>query len=90
MVQELKQKNMYAVPENKRLDILDVKVEGDSATVRTLEVWTVTFYKSGDNTPIQSKGPDTLTETYYMVKQNGAWYVSRLVIDQNPGTPTGD
>jgi hypothetical protein len=86
MVNDLKQQNMYAAPVNKRLDILDVKVDGDTAIVRTLEVWTVTYYTKGDNTPVKSMGPDTLTETYYMVKQNGSWFVSRLQIDE--GTPT--
>lgn len=80
MVQELKQNNMYAVPENQKLEIQDVKIDGDKATVNTLEVWTVTFYRKSDNKPVQSSGPDTLTETYYLQKIDGKWMIYNLVI----------
>lgn len=91
MVEELRRYGMYAVPENLQLDILDVTVTGDRAIVRTVEVWKVTFYKKSNNGKIESKGPDTLTETYYLVKENGRWLVNKLEIDSElPGTPSGD
>lgn len=86
MVQTLKKQNMYAVPVNQSLKFVDVKVQGDTATVRTVETWTVTFYKKSDNSAVQKNGPDTLHETYSMVKQNGKWMVSQLQIDGQPGS----
>lgn len=84
MVQMLKSRDMYAVPVNQSLEFVDVKVTGDTAIVRTVETWTVTFFKKSDNTPIQKNGPDTLHETYHMVKQNGKWMVNQLQIDGQP------
>jgi hypothetical protein len=90
MVEALKAHGMYAIPENQRLDILEVKIQGDTATVRTIEVWTVSFYKRSDNSLIEAKGPDTFTETYYLVKQDGKWMVNKLDIDEekDKGTPS--
>ncbi len=88
MVQKLKAQGLYAIPVNERLDILDVQVNGDTATAHTIEVWTVTFYNSADNTVVASKGPDTLTETYSLVKQNGKWLINKLDINTDQGTPT--
>jgi hypothetical protein len=93
MVKQLKQNGMYAVPVNVELAFLDVQVKGDQATVRTKEVWTVTFYRKSDNRKIESKGPDTLTETYYLTKQNGKWLINNLVFNSENGvtpTPGGD
>jgi len=93
MVRQLKQNGMYAIPVNVQLSFLDAKVNGDTATVRTKEVWTVTFYRKADNRKIESKGPDTLTETYYLVKQDGKWMINKLVFDSENGvtpTPGGD
>ncbi len=87
MVQMLKSRDMYAVPVNQSLEFVDVKVQGDNATVRTIETWTVTFFKKSDNTAIQKNGPDTLHETYFMVKQNGKWFVKQLQIDGQSGSP---
>jgi hypothetical protein len=86
MVQQLKDGNMYAIPVNVELTFLDVKVNGDTATVRTKEIWTVTFYRKDDNKKIESRGPDTLTETYTLVKQNGKWLINKLVFDSENGT----
>lgn len=86
MVQTLKKQNMYAVPVNQSLKFEYVKVQGDTATVRTVETWTVTFFKKSDNTAVQKNGPDTLHETYSMVKQNGKWMVTQLQIDGQPGS----
>lgn len=88
MVQKLKAQGLYAIPVNERLDILDVQVNGLTATVHTIEVWTVTFYNSADNKVVDSKGPDTLTETYSLVKQNGKWLINKLDINTDQGTPT--
>jgi hypothetical protein len=89
-VQDLKSKNMYAIPENKSLEFGEIKVDGDKATAKTVEVWTVTFYSKGDNKVVLATGPDTLRETYYFVKQEGKWMVSSLDIQQDgrstPGT----
>jgi hypothetical protein len=88
MVRQLKANSLYAIPVNERLDILDVTVEGDRATAHTLEVWTVTFYRKADKEKFETRGPDTLEETYYLVKQDGVWRIERLTIDeQTSGTP---
>jgi len=89
-VQELQSKNMYAVPVNKSLEYGEIKVDGDKATAKTVEVWTVTFYSKSDDKVILATGPDTLEETYYLVKQNGKWLVNSLdIVKRDPGTPTG-
>jgi hypothetical protein len=94
MVQQLRQNGMYAIPVNVELTFLDVQVTGNTAMVRTKEVWTVTFYRKSDNRKIESKGPDTLTETYYLEKQkDGKWLINKLVFDSENGvtpTPGGD
>jgi hypothetical protein len=82
MIEMLKQNNMYAVPVIERLDFVDVKVNGNTATVRTIETWSVTFYNRDTKAVVQKNGPDTLHETYYMVKQNGKWMVSDLEIEE--------
>jgi len=91
-VQDLKNSNMYAIPVNKSIQFGEINVTGDTATAKTVEVWTVTFYSKGDNKVVNSTGPDTLYETYHLVKQDGKWLVSTLDIVQNPtpgapGTP---
>ncbi|HYP20876.1 MAG TPA: zinc ribbon domain-containing protein [Chloroflexia bacterium] len=87
MVELLKKNRKYAVPVIQRLDFVDVKIEGDRATVRTIETWTVTFYSSDTREVVQKNGPDTLHETYHMVKQNGKWMVRELEIDETPTDP---
>jgi hypothetical protein len=87
LVEMLKQNNMYALPVIQRLDFVDVKVNGDSATVRTIETWTVTFYNKDTKEVVQKNGPDTLHETYHMVKQNGKWMVRELEIEDAPTAP---
>jgi len=91
MVQQLKDNNMYAIPVNVELTFLDAKVNGDTATVRTKEVWNVTFFRKADNKKIESRGPDTLTETYSLIKDKatGKWLINKLVFDSENGmTPT--
>ncbi len=78
IIQQLKSQNMYAVPENLRLDILDVRVQGNQAIVHTVEEWKVSYYRSSDNKLVDTKGPDVLSETYYMVKRDGNWYIDRI------------
>ena len=87
MVNLLKKNKMYAVPAIQRLDFVEVKVNGDSATVRTVETWTVTYYSQDTQEVVQQNGPDTLRETYHMVKQNGKWMVRELEIDETPTAP---
>jgi hypothetical protein len=91
-VQDLKNSNMYAIPVNKSIQFGEINVTGDTATAKTVEVWTVTFYSKDGNKVVNSTGPDTLYETYHLVKQDGKWLVSTLDIVQNPtpgapGTP---
>lgn len=83
-VEDLKKKNLYAVPALGSLDIKEVKISGDTATVSTVETWSVTFYNRQDNTVLENKPSQTLAETYHMVKQNGKWLVERLEFDENP------
>ena len=87
MVELLKKNRKYAVPVIQRLDFVDVEVNGNTATVRTIETWTVTFYSSDTREVVQKNGPDTLHETYHMVKQNGKWMVRELEIDETPTDP---
>lgn len=89
IVEKLRAENMYAVPVNQRFEILDVKITGDTAVARTVEEWTVTFYSKDSNQKVQSNGPDTLKETYYLVKSNGAWLINRLDFEPvTTGTPS--
>lgn len=88
-VEELRRKGMYAVPANKSIEFGEIKVNGDTATAETTEVWTVTFYSKGDDKVVLATGPDTLHETYHLVKQDGKWLVSSLDIVQDPQTPPG-
>jgi hypothetical protein len=78
LVEQLKSKQLYAIPVNQQLDILDVKVEGDRATVKTYEVWLVSFYALADDKLVQTRGPDKYNETYHVVKQNGKWLIERV------------
>ncbi len=89
-VQDLKNKGMYAVPNNKSIEFGDVQVNGDSATAKTVEVWTVTFYSKSDNRVVlPPQAPDTLRETYHFVKQDGKWLITSvdIVSDSPPPTP---
>lgn len=88
-VQELRDHGMYAIPVNKSLQFGEITVSGNTATAKTVEVWTVTFYSKNDNKVVNSTGPDTLYETYHLVKQDGKWFVSSLDIVPNsaPATP---
>lgn len=86
LVEQLKKNKIYGVPVNHQLDILDVKIEGDKATVKTLEVWSVTFHHQSDNTVMETRGPDKYNETYHMVKKEGKWLIEQ--VDFVPLTPT--
>lgn len=90
-VNQLKQRNMYAIPVNTKLDILDVKIDGDKAAAHTIEVWTVTYVEKATNKRTTTE-PSTFNETYNLVKKNGKWMISDLVIPTPvpsvPATPT--
>ena len=88
MVQQLRQNGMFAVPENVELTFLSVDVKGDTATVRTKEVWNVTFYRMADKKQIEKRGPDTLTETYTLTKHDDKWMISKLEFDEAKPSPT--
>ncbi|MEO6457416.1 MAG: zinc-ribbon domain-containing protein [Chloroflexia bacterium] len=83
-VEDLKKRNLYAVPVLGSLEIREVKITGDTATVRTIETWSVTFHNRQDKSVVETKPPETLAETYHMVKQNGKWLVERLDFGENP------
>jgi hypothetical protein len=89
-VLDLKNKGLYALPDNKSIEFGEVKIEGDKATAKTVEVWTVTFYSKSDNRLIMPpQGPDTLRETYHFVKVDGKWLITSVDIVPNapPITP---
>lgn len=90
IVERLRSEKMYAVPVLKRFQILDVKIDGDTAVAHTIEEWTVTFYTKDGNRKVKSNGPDTLKETYYLVKQDGRWLINRLDFEQQNGSPVPD
>jgi zinc-ribbon domain/ARC6-like, IMS domain len=89
-VQELQAKKMYALPANKSIEFGDVSVTGNTATVKTVEVWSVTFFNKDDGQALQTQGPDTLQELYHFVKQNGKWLIQSVDIVQTnvPNAPT--
>lgn len=86
-VQRLKSSNQYAVAVNESLEILEIKVRGDTAIVHTLETWRVTNYNKADNKVAGREGPTTLDEIYHLVKRDGKWLVSRVDIREVPGSP---
>jgi len=86
-VERLKSNNMYAVAVNQSLEILEVRVSGDSATAHTLETWKVTNYNKADNSVASTEGPQTLDEIYHLVKRDGKWLVRRVDIQEVPGSP---
>jgi hypothetical protein len=87
VVERLKKQNIYGEPVNHELKILDVKVEGDRATVKTYEVWTVAFYQQSDKKLVQKHGPDAYHETYHMVRRDGKWLIERVdFVTQTPTT----
>jgi hypothetical protein len=85
MIRDLKKSGFYAIPVNRRLDIRDVKIEGDNATAQTLEVWTVTFYDVQTHKKVDAKGPDVWDETYHLVKKDGKWMIEKLEFKQHQG-----
>lgn len=89
-VQDLRDKSMYAVPNNKSIEFGDVFISDDTATAKTTEVWTVVFYSKNDNKTVLSQGPDTLHEIYHFVKVEGKWLISSVDIlqDTPPATPS--
>ncbi|HST05275.1 MAG TPA: zinc-ribbon domain-containing protein [Chloroflexia bacterium] len=88
-VQELQSKKMYALPANVSIDFGKVTVSGDTATVETTEVWSVTFFNSSDGKALQTQGPDKLQELYHFVKQNGKWLIQSVDITATDApTPT--
>lgn len=92
-VQKLQQQHLYAIPVNQSLQFSSVNVQGDTAIVQTVEVWSVTFYDQQTNKVASSDPTQTLHETYHLVKQNGAWLIDQLTIaesqNQNSPNPTG-
>jgi hypothetical protein len=88
VVEELKRQGMYAVPANHRLDILSVKVDGDTATVKTIEEWSISFYRRSDDSKVRTEGPDTLKETYHLRKQGGKWLIFQMEYEKQQLTPS--
>jgi hypothetical protein len=78
LVEHLRKQHLYGEPVNLQLDILEVKIDGDQATVKTYEEWTVTFYNRSDNKVVQTRGPDKYNETYHLVKADGKWLIERV------------
>ena len=85
-VQDLQNKEMYAVPDNKSIEFGEVVMNGDTATAKTVEVWTVIFYSKSDNRKVLSQGPDTLREVYHFVKVDGKWLINS--VDIVTGSPS--
>jgi hypothetical protein len=80
---------MYAVPLNKSIKFGAVSVTGNTATVKTEEVWYVTFYNKDNGQTLLTQGPDTLQELYHFVKQNDKWLIESVdIVNVNAPTPT--
>ncbi len=92
-VQELQAKKMYALPVNKSIKFGDISATGNTATVKTEEIWSVTFYNKDNGQTVLTQGPDTLQELYHFVKQNDKWLISSVDIVQtnvpNPSPSPG-
>jgi len=88
-VEQLRSRDMYAVPVNHRLDFGTITINGDAATAETVEEWTVTFYQKSDGKVIEKDGPRVLHEVYYLVKTNGKWLISQLDIRNVPEPTPG-
>ena len=88
-VEQLRSRDMYAVPVNHRLDFGKITINGDNATAETVEEWTVTFYQKSDDKLIDKDGPRVLSEVYYLVKVNGKWLISQLNIQDMPEQTPG-
>jgi hypothetical protein len=92
-VQELQAKKMYAMPVNKSIKFGDISVTGNTATVKTEEIWSVTFYSKSTDRVVVTQGPDTLEELYHFVKQNDKWLIESVDIVQtnvpNPSPSPG-
>ena len=92
-VQELQAKKMYALPVNKSIKFGNISVTGNTATVQTEEVWSVTFFNKDNGQTLQTQGPDTLQELYHFVKQNDKWLIESVDIVQtnvpNPSPSPG-
>jgi hypothetical protein len=85
-VEMLRKHNQYGVPKNHRLDVLEVKIEGERATVRTFEEWSLTVYNKGDNSVAKQTGPDQYYEVYHMVKVSGKWMIENVdFLQPTPG-----
>ncbi|HET9494062.1 MAG TPA: zinc ribbon domain-containing protein [Chloroflexia bacterium] len=83
-VEQLRARNMYAVPVNHRIEFGKITINGDEATAETLEEWTVTFYRQSDDKVLEKDGPRLLSEVYFLVKVDGKWLISELVITDAP------
>jgi hypothetical protein len=83
-VEQLRARDMYAVPVNHRLEFGKITINGDQATAETIEEWTVTFYQRSDDKMIEKDGPRTLSEVYFLVKVDGKWLISELIITDAP------
>jgi hypothetical protein len=83
-VEQLRARDMYAVPVNHRLEFGKITINGDEATAETIEEWTVTFYQKSDDKMIEKDGPRTLSEVYFLVKVDGKWLISELIITDAP------
>lgn len=89
-VRTMKAQGMYGVPDNKKLTFGDVNITGNTATAKTVEVWTVSFYSLDNKEMLQSQGPDTLRETYYFEKVEGKWLIKSVDIIRETPDSEGD
>ena len=95
-IQDLQALQGQGVYEDARMECISfVSVHVTSATAATamtVETWSGTIYDQKTNSQLGTEPANTMHETYTLVKQNGQWFVSNVVIvgqpNGQPGQPT--
>lgn len=87
MVGKLKSENAYSRQKLEKIDILEVVIDGDKATAKTVEVWSQSYYRKDNNQLLQDFPATTLDEVYHFTRQNGQWIIERVDIVDRNATP---
>ncbi len=80
-VEKYKKDKQRADPVLHSLTIVGLKLDKESAFVRTSEVWSVTTFSSTNNSVLTKTGPTPYSEVYHLVKQNDKWLVDKVVFE---------
>ncbi len=88
-LQALQGQGVYEVAKLDCINFVSVQVtNATAATAMTVETWSGTIYDQKTNSQLGTEPANSLHETYQLVKQNGQWFVSNVVITgQSNGQP---